>query len=466
MKTKRLGFLLLSILMVCSLILSACAKATEEPEPTQPSVATEVPPPTEGPPPTEAPPEPVTIRLAFWELFGIIEPRMQAAIDLFNEQYPHITVEFVIAPEAFAHSQNMLTMIAAGDTPDVMWMSDAWIWDYAARGALLDLTPYMERDGIEGSMFVPAVEDAKYEGKYYTLPDHGGPLMVYYNKDMYDNAGLAYPIEEPTDEWTWDTHLANAEKITQVGSDGRVEVFGTETWNLWFHWLPIIWTFGGDVITEDRTESRLDEPEAKEAMQTIIDMMFTEPIVAPSIMTYGELGTDLLTMLLTQKVAHLGAGAWGPSLFTDPATMESVINWGLAPYPTQVEPATLLSFVGWSIPAGTDHPEEAWELLKFLATDLEAQRDVAKRGIGIPGFLEAVAAGDFIMPYEPETDLQIWQHSIARAWSIPMHRQWSRTVEGVVTEEFGLMYVGEKSVDEAMDDAARRMNEVLAEPIE
>jgi hypothetical protein len=62
--------------------------------------------------------------------------------------------------------------------------------------------------------------------------------------------------------------------------------------------------------------------------------------------------------------------------------------------------------------------------------------------------------------------LEIWQHSIARARSIPMHRQWTRTVEGVVTEEFTLMYVGEKSVDEAMDDAARRMNEVLAEPIE
>jgi ABC-type glycerol-3-phosphate transport system substrate-binding protein len=125
-----------------------------------------------------------------------------------------------------------------------------------------------------------------------------------------------------------------------------------------------------------------------------------------------------------------------------------------------------LSFVGWSIPAGTEHPDEAWELLKFLATDLEAQRDVAKRGIGIPGFLEAVAMGDFIMPYEPDMDLQIWQHSIARARSIPMHRQWSRTVEGVVTEEFGLMYVGEKSVEDAMNDAARRMNEVLAEPIE
>ena len=143
-----------------------------------------------------------------------------------------------------------------------------------------------------------------------------------------------------------------------------------------------------------------------------------------------------------------------------------MINWGLAPYPTQIEPATIIGFVGWVIPAGTEHPEEAWELLKFLTTNLEAQRDVAQRGIGIPGLLEAVAMGDFIMPYEPETDLEIWQHSIARARSIPMHRQWTRTVEGVVTEEFTLMYVGEKTVDEAMDDAARRMNEVLAEPIE
>jgi multiple sugar transport system substrate-binding protein len=405
----------------------------------------------------------VTIRLGFWELFGIIEPRMQFNVDLFNEQFPHITVEFVIAPEAFTHGQNMLTMAAAGDPVDVMWCPA--VWDYPSRGALLDVTPYLERDGISPDIYVPAVEDARYEGKYYALPDHGGPLMVFYNKDMYDNAGVAYPITDPTDEWTWDTYLSNAEKITQVGPDGRIEVFGTESWNIWVHWMPTIWTFGGDVISEDRTKSRLDEPEAKRAMQTIIDTMFTEPIVAPSLTTYGELGTDLLTMLLTQKVAHLGAGGWGPSLFTDPATREPVINWGLAPYPTEVEPATFLAYVTWCIPSGTEHPDEAWELMKFLATNLEAQRDVAQRGIGIPGLVEAIAYGDFMQPYQPETDLAIWEHSIARGRGAPDHPQWTRTIEGVVTEEFTLMYVGEKSVEDAMNDAARRMNEVLAEPL-
>ncbi|NIM94793.1 MAG: extracellular solute-binding protein [Anaerolineales bacterium] len=471
MSIKRKGVLALTAIVILSLVLSACVTETETPEPTavpeepEPTEAAPAPEPTE-PPPTEEPPEEVTIRLAFWELFGIIEPRMQFDVDRFNEQFPHINVEFVIAPEAFTHSQNMLTMIAAGDPPDVMWMGDAAIWDFAARGGLMDLTPSMESDGVTGDMFVPTVEDARYEGKYYALPDHGGPLMVFYNKTMYDNAGLEYPIAEPTDEWTWDTYLSNAEKITQVGADGRVEVFGTESWNIWFHWIPTIWTFGGGVITEDRTTSRLDEPEAKEAMQTVVDTMLTEPIVGPALTSYAEMGTDLLTLLLTEKCAHLGAGAWGPSLFTNPETREPVIDWGLAPYPYQVQPETIMGFVGWTIPAETAHPEEAWELLKFLATDVEVQRDIAKRGIGIPGLLEAVAYGDWLMPYEPETDLEIWQHSILRARGIPYHVQWTQTIEGVVTEEFTLMYIGEKPVEEAMNDAAARMNEILAQPLE
>lgn len=454
----------LPFLIVLSLVAGCAPAATPTPTP-KPS-PTPVPPTPTPLPPTPTPVEEVTIRLAFWELFGIIEPRMQAAIDRFNETYPHITVEFVISPEAFTHRDTMLTMIAAGAPSDVVWMGDSAIWDFAARGALLDLTSYMDRDGIDGSMFVPTAEDARYEGKYYALPDHGGPLMVFYNKDMYDTAGLPYPITKPTDEWTWDTFLANAEKITQVGPDGRVEAFGMDPWTIWFHWIPTIWTFGGDVINEDRTQSRLDEPEAKAAMQTIVDTMLTEPIVAPSATAFAEMGIDLLTLLLTQKCAHLGAGAWGPSLFTNPETREPAINWGLAPYPTEVEPATIMGFVGWAIPAGTKHPDAAWELLKFLATDLEAQRDVARRGIGIGGLLEAVAMGDYMMPYEPPEDLEIWQHSIQRARGIPYHPQWTRTIEGVVTEEFSLMFVGEKSVDEAMDDAARRMNEVLAQPLE
>lgn len=471
MKWKKAGLFLCSALLILTLILTACAPATEEateaPPPPPPEDTEPAPEPTDVPEPTEVPPpEPVTIRIAFWELFGIIEPRVQAAVDRFTELYPHITVEFIISPDAFTHRDTVLTMMAAGDPPDVLWSGDSSIWDFAYRGALMDLTPYMERDGIDSSIFVPAVEEASIEGKYYALPDHSGPLMVYYNRDMYDAAGLEYPITNPTDEWTWDTFLANAEAITQVGADGRVETFGMDPWTIWFHWLPTIWTFGGDVINDARTESRLNEPEAIAAMQTITDTMLTDPIVAPSSTAFTELGVDLLTLLLTQRCAHLGAGAWGPSLFTNPATMEPAINWGLAPYPTEVVPATVNGFVGWAAAAGSQHPEEAWMLLKFLSTDVESQRDVARRGIGHPGLLEAYAYGDFMMAYQPDTDLDIWLHSAERSSGVPYHAQWTRTVEGVVTEEFSLMFVGEKTVEEAMADAATRMNEILAQPLE
>lgn len=465
------------LLMVLSLV-AACAPAatptpTPKPTPTSPPSPTPVPPtPTPVPPtPTPVPPTPtpvkeVTIRVAFWELFGLIEPRVQAAVDLFNKEYPHIKVEFVINPDAFAHTQAMLTQIAAGEPPDVMWLGEAAVWSFAARGALTDLTPYLERDNIDTSIWYPAIEGVRYQGKYYIIPETISPIMVFYNKDMYDAAGLEYPITEPTDDWSLDTLLQNAEKITQVGPDGRVEVFGMDPWTIWFQWIPTIWTFGGGVINKDQTKSRLDEPVAKEAMQVIVDTMLTEPIVAPSSTALAEMGVTLLDLLLTQKCAHLVAGNWAPGLFTNPETKEPLINWGLAPFPVKKEFATPFLFTGWTIPAGAQHPDEAWEFIKFLTTNVDAQNEIAVRGLGIPALIEAAQMGLYLQPYEPKDHITIWAHSLARGRSLPYHPQWTQTIEGVVTEEFSLMFVGEKSVDEAMDDAARRMNEVLAQPLE
>jgi multiple sugar transport system substrate-binding protein len=452
----------LSAMAILALILSACAETTPTPEPT-PVPPSAVP---SAPTPTEAPPEEVTIRVAFWELAGLIEPRVQAAVDLFNQEHPNIHVEFVINPDAFAHTQAMLTMIAGGEPPDVMWLGEAAVWSFAARGALLDMTPYLERDNIDTSIWYPAIESARYHGGYYVIPEATGSVMIFYNRDMYDAAGLAYPITAPTDDWAWDTFMQNAQRLTQVGPDGRTQVFGMDPWTIWFQWIPAIWTFGGDVISEDLTQSRLDEPAAREAMQAIVDTMLGDPQIAPSGATFTEMGVTLLDLLLQNKVAHLAAGNWAPGLFTNPQTMEPVFNWGVAPLPVEQEFATPLLFTGWTIPAGSQHPDAAWEFVRFLTTSVEAQNEIARRGLGIPALIEAAQMGEWLQPYEPAENALIWNNSMARGRGLPFHPQWTQTIEGVVTEEFGLMFAGEKSVDQAMEDAARRMNEVLAQPLQ
>jgi len=401
--------------------------------------------------------------MVFWELFGIVEPMMRSIADRFEAEHPNIHVNLVVMPDPPTLYETVLTQIAGGAPPDVIWLGEVTVWPFAARGALLDLTPYLERDNIDTSIWYAAgIEDLRYQGKIYAIPAYIGPMMVFYNKDMYDEAGLPYPIKEPTDDWSWDQFMQNAERLTQVGPEGRVEVFGMDPWTHWLQYIPTIWTFGGDIISEDRTKSRLDEPEAREALQALVDTMLTEPIVAPSPTALGELGVTLLDLLLTNKCAHLAAGTWAPALFTNPTTQEPVINWGLAPFPVKKEFATPVLFTAWAIPAGTDNPEEAWELVKFITTDVDAQNEAALKHLGIPTLIEAAEKGDYLLAYEPPEHALIWQHSLERARGLPYHPQWSRTLDGVVAEEFGLMFIGEKSVADATRDAAQRMNEELA----
>src|SRR5690606_39211325 len=130
----------------------------------------------------------------------------------------------------------IIVQIAGGVGPDVYMVGD---WDYAefAQGGLAaNLTPYLERDGVDLGMYIPQLlENHRYiDGNIYTLPKVFSTLGVYYNKDLFDQAGIAYP--QPG--WTWEEALEMMRKLTRARGDGEVETWGVVV-NPW--WNAIAW---------------------------------------------------------------------------------------------------------------------------------------------------------------------------------------------------------------------------------
>ncbi len=281
---KNRTLFVLSIVLVASIALAACAPAAT-PAPTSavpPTTAPPSAPPTSAPtavPPTQPPPAAkVTITLATWvgqsegqELQGVIDKVNAAATDF----------QIVSQPIPSDYYTKVQTMIAGNTAPDLMWLSQEYVANYADNGAIMDITDQVAKlsdmpaakldDYYPGSLAV-----AKYNGKLYGLPWIAQPVMLYYNPDLFQKAG----INPPDDTWTWDTFKEAAKKLTVKDASGNVTQYGT-SFNGWPPIQMFIWQAGGEVIASDLKSSPVDTPEAMQGEQFYADIIYNPDYAVP-----------------------------------------------------------------------------------------------------------------------------------------------------------------------------------------
>jgi multiple sugar transport system substrate-binding protein len=137
-------------------------------------------------------------------------------LEMVHELYPNITVELLYTPDDY--SQRIQTMIAGGESPDIIQLAED-VHGYSQRGQLLGLNQYIEDAGIDlEARFGTLHNQYSWDGELYALPDRGGAMVLYYNVDMLDAAGIEYP----TADCTWDDFLTAAQALTITDDDGQV----------------------------------------------------------------------------------------------------------------------------------------------------------------------------------------------------------------------------------------------------
>ncbi len=173
---------------------------------------------TPTPEPTQ-PPEPVEITYYTFSAAPDHLEDLDQMIQLFQAEHPNITVKVETAPfnDYFIKLQ---TLIAGGTAPDVFELNYENFVTYAEKGLLLDLTPMMSVDSsLDPAIYYPrALQAFSYNGMQLGLPATFSTVVLYYNKDLFDKAGVKYPDET----WTWDDLLAAAEKLTVKDASGKV----------------------------------------------------------------------------------------------------------------------------------------------------------------------------------------------------------------------------------------------------
>lgn len=210
-----------------------------------------------------------TFTFATWAAGTELE-EFQAIIDKVNEEAGgEYKIEVLSIPSDYY--VKISTKIAAKNCPDFFWMTQELISKYAQMGALANITQqFQASETLTPDMYYEGVlASAMYDESYWGLPWIANPMIVYYNKDMFEELGVECP--EPTDDWTWEEFLEVCRKFSGKQYKGNT-VYGTVV-DGWPNIETFIWAGGGDIIAEDGKTILLGEEAAKKGMgylQTIV----------------------------------------------------------------------------------------------------------------------------------------------------------------------------------------------------
>jgi len=303
---------------------------------------------------------------------------VQAAIKEFVKQNPSISVEWQLTPQAPDYMQQLLTNFAAGTAPDTSFITSDAYETLAAGGQLMDITDRITADPVLGAKdyFFPqeATRSADDNGRWHGIGSTWVAAQVYYNADLFEKAGVK-PLGFKDDElWDWDTFVENAKQMT-VDANGRhpddsgfdadnIQQWGV-AWPLDNFVLPVgaVYSNGGAWIKDGKVA--LDSPEAMEALQKLADLIYVHH-VAPRAATMGDLGMTNTQMIDSGRLAMGIDGSWAMSWMNPSTVTHAKLGTGAIPYIK--EPADYMQAHFHAVISSTQHPEEAWQWVRFLAT--------------------------------------------------------------------------------------------------
>jgi multiple sugar transport system substrate-binding protein len=308
----------------------------------------------------------VQVKLATWA--GVDEANeLQAILDRLNAASD--TYEIVQESSPAEYWTKLQTTVAGGTAADLIWMDQEHLPDFATKGALLDITDMLagsDKPAAELDDYFPAsLERYTVDGKLYGLPWIAMPVMLYVNLDTLEAAG--YTADQVND-WTWQDFQDACVKMTldangnNPGADGfdsgSVTQYGFSVVPGWPPLQQFIWQAGGEVISEDLTQSAIDTPEALQGAQFMADLT-TKSLCTPGQSLISERGFG--EMMKAGQVAMFMGGAADDFERTEGKRIQGFL---LPKGPVNRDSWAYIG--GMSINAGTKNPEAAFQAFMDL----------------------------------------------------------------------------------------------------
>lgn len=445
---KRNWYTIFSLLAMFAILLGACAS---------PATQTEAPEP-EAEKPTEAPKPAEVQKITFMAQGGDDSQgqTFEAMTKQFNEtvgKEKGIEVEYVKVPADWPeYVQKVVASIAAGDAPDMINLSPLTKMDFTTNDYLLDLNPLMEADNVDASQWYPPTFDAwkDDQGKLFGFGHGIYTEAIYYNKDLFEKAGLTAPSMAWDESWTWEEMADYARKLTE--GEGATKQYGlfVEPQLGWM--TPIFKAYCGSIGVPDGSKLDMDSEGSVAALKFLTDLMWKDE-TAPRAEVTGA--TSAYELFLTGRLAMFWDGSWMmPGFANDIKDFE----WGVLPLP-KGECGTYTGYWvdAYAIPAASKNPDAAFEFMKFMVGDEASSAYVDQGLFGIPGKISVAEAraNDLFKPLTTE-EAKVWLDSAnygsTPEYTLNWNEVWDTTnkiIQRVQLGEITAEEAGKLMVDEA-----------------
>jgi multiple sugar transport system substrate-binding protein len=385
----------------------------------------------------------VTLSYAMWDQAQM--PAMQQIISEFHQAHPNINVKIQLTPWS-DYWTKLRTAATGGSAPDVFWMTVAYFKYYAGGGVLMQLDDLAKNDGIDMSVYVPAITQAyQYDGKTFGIPKDVNSFGLFYNKNLFKAEGVSLP----TNSWTWDDVVSAAKKLTDPtrGTYGIVAADADEL--TWYLTVP---QAGGAVISADGKKSGYDAANTIKGVQFWVDMV-NKYHVSPNLQQTTD--TDPLSLFTSGKVALYYGGSWDPVAIAQVPDAKAFT--GVVRMPKGDTSKFYSNGLANAIYVNTPHPQEAWEFVKFLSSK-RANEIQSTTGTVIPAYQ---GQADNYIKGLSWLDAKVLIDQLPDAVPFPSSEN-TPVWRQFATKELASAWAGNESVAEAAKKIADHMNAALA----
>ncbi len=371
----------------------------------------------------------------------------RALIDGFKQADPDVTVSLIVASDREDLIARLSTGFAAGTPPDLFLLNYRFYGQFAARGVLEPLQPYLDAsaDFEEGDFYPQAMEAFKFDGRQTCMPQNISSLVVYYNKDLFAEEG----VDEPAAGWTWDDMREAAHSLTKdLNGDGEIDQYGVGVEPSIIRIAPFVWSNGGNVVDSEQNPTRLtlDTPQAVEAMQKFFDLRQVDVVTPGEEEVESE---DLETRFLNGTLAMLLESRRAtPTLRTI-----TDFDWDVAPLPRHRQPAGILHSDAYCMTRASKNKAAAWRLIEFALGPRGAPL-VAETGRTVPSLRSVAESEAFLDPNAKPANSRVFLDTIPVIRRVPTISTWPEiedAAEGILEGGFF------EGVD--TEDVARQLSE-------
>jgi multiple sugar transport system substrate-binding protein len=377
----------------------------------------------------------------------------------FEKVNPDIKIKKINVPTLDGYFRKLLSMFAGGTPPDVFYIESFFFRKLVYSDLLLDLEDYFKRDAkidaYLNDIFPRLLDLWRENGRLYALPRSWTPVVLFYNKDIFDEAGIRV-----SNDWDWNTLTEVAKKLTIRDKEGRIIRYGLGF--TWGYFAPMyIWQNGGKFFNDDYSKCLLNSQEVIDTIQWYSDLINKYKVMTPPFTEAGTISDQSVQQLfMSGRVA----------MYYDIFYMISVyrtnknFRFEVMHPPKNKKRASVLLHSGWGIYKNTKYPEAAFRLVKFFVSPV-TQKIITQSGHDIPVLKSLAYSKEFLNPNELPENENVFLEAIEYSDESPFNK----FVNGVEMErdvffkESMLVFLQKKTAKEAVEEMVRKINILIEE---